>query len=368
MKKHQILLGSALVVVASVAFADSPRGRGTQVQAPASSAALGTTNASKIIKLAPKPLKEKKSGKVGGIRSALDPILYNQSLNGSYGFTSQNFEAVYDAYDSFMSDDFNVTGSHWVITAVAADGFTTAGINPLTVNVNFYANVTIAGIDHPDDTQVLCSYTAVAATAGGTFGSTLTATLCPACELDCGHFWVSVQANQDFLPTFDQWFWIAHVPSIPAEDNFKNPGGGFGTPCSTWGQTCTQCGICAGPTFGAQDMAYTLYGTTCGTCGGSSCGAGGNCGGGGGGGNCDLTAIEAKLDALEGKADASATAIAAIEGKADAAATATAAIEGKADSLEAKADVADDPCVLVNLLCPLIKGCKVDSTSPCFVP
>src|SRR5437867_2641530 len=50
----------------------------------------------------------------GGVLTlAPEAILYSQLDNGSatQNATSQNFEAVYDAYDTMAADDFVVTGS-----------------------------------------------------------------------------------------------------------------------------------------------------------------------------------------------------------------------------------------------------------------
>lgn len=94
-------------------------------------------------------------------------------------------------------------------------------------------------------------------------------------------------------------------------------------------------------------------------------------------GSCDLTEIEAKLDAievkidtdhpaLEGKLDAMEGKLDAVEGKADAIEGKLDAIEGKLDAIEVKLD-AMDPCEIVRLLVPLHHR-KLPTDHPCFLP
>lgn len=49
-------------------------------------------------------------------------VLYDQSTSVNANATSQNFEAVYDAYDNQAADDFVVAGSGWNVTTVFAPG------------------------------------------------------------------------------------------------------------------------------------------------------------------------------------------------------------------------------------------------------
>jgi len=47
-----------------------------------------------------------------------------------------------------------------------------------------------------------------------------------------GTYWVSVQANQSFVPN-RQWFWQGHA-QVENESAWENPNDGFGTGCTTF--------------------------------------------------------------------------------------------------------------------------------------
>src|SRR5262245_59485703 len=68
-------------------------------------------------------------------------ILYNQYDNsGTVSLASQNFEAVYDAYDNQLADDFNVpANTSWKISGVGVQGFVTAD-QPASFNLLIYTD------------------------------------------------------------------------------------------------------------------------------------------------------------------------------------------------------------------------------------
>src|SRR5438093_1850288 len=57
-----------------------------------------------------------------------------------------------------------------------------------------------------------------------------------------GTYWVSVQANMDFTP-FGEWGWLDRAVTSNSAAVWQNPGGGFGTACTTWGRRGVTCGI-----------------------------------------------------------------------------------------------------------------------------
>jgi hypothetical protein len=53
-------------------------------------------------------------------------------------------------------------------------------------------------------------------------------------------YWVSVVVNMPFLTGQGQWGFGTDTTIHGNEGNWQNPGGGFGTPCTTW-DTNTNC-------------------------------------------------------------------------------------------------------------------------------
>ncbi len=70
-----------------------------------------------------------------------------------------------------------------------------------------------------------------------------------------GTYWVSVQARQDFNPA-GQWFWQNRTVQSGNASAWQNPGGGFGSPCTSWGVKTTCLPGQVGP-----DQVFRLNGT-----------------------------------------------------------------------------------------------------------
>ena len=73
--------------------------------------------------------------------------------------------------------------------------------------------------------------------------------------LTSGTYWVSVQANMDFTPG-GEWGWTDRTVTSNSPAVWQNPGGGFGTPCTTYGRRGATCGI--DPT--APDQIFQIVG------------------------------------------------------------------------------------------------------------
>lgn len=254
--------------------------------------------------------------------------VFSQSANGYYGISSQNFEAAYAAYDSYIADDFTATAG-WTIDQATFPGIFWNGYSFQIdgVNVWFYQD---SG-NHPG-TQV-CFYQGVVPTSGGA-NANITVQFCGSpCQLTAGtHYWVAVQPDLAFGP-YGQWGSYSHTPVTIAESNWKNPAGGFGVGCLTYSFRCSVCGVGCGS--GDYDQAFELFEDMC-------SGGGGQ---GGGGGDCDLTPIEAKLDDETRFTDDSELAV----------------IEGKLDNI----NVSVDWCELIDLLLPLLHE-TLPTTHPCY--
>jgi hypothetical protein len=124
-------------------------------------------------------------------------VLYDQYDNaGANATSSQNFEAAFDAFDDELADDFVVTGA-WNVTGVDVDGIYFNGPGPATsVNVRFYSN----SASNLPDTLLASRLSQPVVDTAGDFVVDLTSAVALSPATD----WVSVQANQNFVPN-GQW-------------------------------------------------------------------------------------------------------------------------------------------------------------------
>ena len=131
-------------------------------------------------------------------------VLYDQTDNaGLNGFPSQDFEALYDAYDDQGADDFVIPGGQtWTIQTIEVLGsYSGTGPTPF-VNVYFYANSgALPG------SQV---YSAMGVAPTLDVGGDLTVNLPAPAVLGSGTYWVSVQAAMDFA-LGGQWLSLIHI-------------------------------------------------------------------------------------------------------------------------------------------------------------
>jgi len=180
-------------------------------------------------------------------------VLYDQYNNpGTNSITSQNFEAANDAFDSFLGDDFVVTGS-WNIDLVEVAGVYYNGPGPAaSVNVWFYANGTAGGVPNvPVGAPICTNLNQIALDTAGSFLIPLTTPCC----LSTGTYWMVVQVNMPFVPN-GQWGWTERTLQANATAAWQNPGGGFGA-CPTWNRKL----VCI-PTSSGPDQMFRLSGST----------------------------------------------------------------------------------------------------------
>jgi hypothetical protein len=178
-------------------------------------------------------------------------VLYDQTAGaGTNSLTSQNFEPTYDAYDNQGADDFVVPSPGWSIDLLENLGVYYNGTGPATsVNVFFYNNASgLPGTLVTSQLNVVPS--------GGLATGSFTIPLSPAVNLSPGTYWVSIQANLDF-GVGGQYGWTEHLP-VGIASAWQNPGGGFGTPCTTWGYRVATCAVVG--TAGYDDFAFRLSG------------------------------------------------------------------------------------------------------------
>jgi subtilisin-like proprotein convertase family protein len=178
-------------------------------------------------------------------------VLYDQYNNAeSFATSSQNFEPANDAFDDFLADDFVIPDSmSWSISSVEANGLYYNGSGPASsFNVFFYYDNSSTGLPGaPAASRVNQSF----ALAAGDFQVTLS----PSVFLNPGHYWVSVQANENSDPN-GQWGWINRTVAANQGAAWQDPGGGFGL-CQAW----TRATACFGGRTG-PDQVFRLNGTT----------------------------------------------------------------------------------------------------------
>ena len=152
-------------------------------------------------------------------------VLHDQLLGFNAWMTSQKFEAVNAAFDNQGADDFVVpAGQQWVVTNVVAAGVIT-NVPAASANVEIYMNAGTLPANTP-----MCSAPAAPNTPGPPGNMSLPLN----CALMPGHYWISVQAIQDFSPGNKQWFWGGISTQINHRAAWRNPGNGFGTGCTNW--------------------------------------------------------------------------------------------------------------------------------------
>jgi hypothetical protein len=187
-----------------------------------------------------------------------DAVLYNQYDNpNGIGIVTQNFEAVYDAYDAFLADDFIVpNGKNWIINQIDVDGIYFNGPGPAdSFNTFLHKHNSATGkpSNSPQKTALNRPYTVVGAS---TFRI---GPISPALRVNATnavrHWWVSVQANMAFSAG-GEFGWNSRNVQSNTGAHWKNPGNGFGTGCTTYTLMNTCIGVGEGP-----DLMFTLYGT-----------------------------------------------------------------------------------------------------------
>ncbi len=175
-------------------------------------------------------------------------LWYQMNSPGTSSITSQNFETVNDIYDSFAADDFGLMDDIWSVTQIDLLGAYYNGSGPASsVNVWFYSDsVGLPG-------QIIYSALNIIPVNGLTTGSFSIMLPNPVVLFE-GMYWFCVQANMDQNP-YGQWGWTERTITDFSESAWRNPGGGFGTTCTSWQHRVTQCGVGTGP-----DLCFNIIG------------------------------------------------------------------------------------------------------------
>lgn len=152
------------------------------------------------------------------------------NLEGDTGtaLTSQNFEASFDQYDGEIADDVKVGKKGCKIKSIDVVGQYYNGFGPAdSITLTFYKNK--KGMPG----SVVSTKTVNATDSAGSFNAKYKG------KLKKGTYWMSAVVNMDFA-VGGQWGFENTSNSIGAAGMFQNPGDGFATGCTTWGdaQAC----------------------------------------------------------------------------------------------------------------------------------
>ncbi|MDP2454200.1 MULTISPECIES: T9SS type A sorting domain-containing protein [unclassified Kaistella] len=181
-------------------------------------------------------------------QNLINPRIYGQTPFLTDNVTSQQFDAGNSTYTANAADDFKVPANKiWNITAVNVNGYLPSGNYPTAYNVTFYSN---SGTNLPG--TVIRTETVTLASGSSSPSLPLATTL----SLTEGTYWISVQAVMDL--SNGQWFWSTYndAGTLSRPFAWKNPGGGFGSTCSTTWNTASIC--IAGQ---LKDLQFSLDGT-----------------------------------------------------------------------------------------------------------
>ncbi len=174
--------------------------------------------------------------------------IYSQKPFLTDNISSQQFDAANTQYTANAADDFKVPANKvWNVTAVNAVGTLPSSTYPTSYNVTFYTNsvMNFPGTVIRTETVTL---------AAGSAAPVLP--LATPLSLAEGTYWVSVQAVMDL--SGGQWFWSTYADTGTLNQPYawRNPGGGFGSSCTTNWNTGSIC-----ITGQLKDLQFSLDGT-----------------------------------------------------------------------------------------------------------
>lgn len=163
--------------------------------------------------------------------------------------SSQDFETSYDAFDTFLADDFEVPdGKVWQIRKIRAFGvFEGAATQVDSADAALYANQGGLPADQPYVKRD--ALTKLGDQSDGELSVPINR-VAPA-----GINWISVQADLNFLPGDNQWSWLArNQVGLPAA--YRNPLDGYEGGCTTWMRKIADCELASG----LADQVFLLEG------------------------------------------------------------------------------------------------------------
>jgi hypothetical protein len=182
-------------------------------------------------------------------------VLHDQlgGASDSIYTSSQNFEASLNDFDDLAADDFVVPpGMVWGVSQIEVLGQRSGTSEAATANVFLFADGgTIPGAQ-------IFSHANLARGSGQTYPN-LDLPISDFPALGPGRYWIGIQANRDFNPGGNNWWWKDRAPQVDQPAAFRQPGDGFGDGCTTFAPRVT--GGCYPSTAGFPDQAFRLSGT-----------------------------------------------------------------------------------------------------------
>ena len=161
--------------------------------------------------------------------------------NGT-GVVSQAFESQNSAYDSRAADDFQIDTSCTVNT-VMVNGMYFNGSGPAeSVKVVFYHSRDASRVGQVTLRENDQAYSDPSGT--GNFAVSLTKPFTAQHRTN----WISVKVDMAFS-TGGEWGWLTNNTARLLNSRWANPGDGFGTGCTTWGDTLSCVPGGEGPDF-----------------------------------------------------------------------------------------------------------------------
>lgn len=174
-------------------------------------------------------------------RTTLKTCFANVDGDSGVGIVSQNFEAAFDIYDNSGAADFTLD-TKCKLKQVTAYGVYFNGFGPATSET-----VTIYKNKKGKPGKVKTSQTVTGSDAAGTFTIKLKKK-----KLKPGKYFVGVVANLDFS-VGGEWGWETTINKSGNGDMWQNPGDGFATGCTSWGDMVSCLGAQGqGPDFMVQ--------------------------------------------------------------------------------------------------------------------
>lgn len=168
--------------------------------------------------------------------------LYNQNSSGNGGgIDSQNFTSgtFSNTYNAAGADDFVLSANH-KMKGVDASGIFYNGSGP--------SNGAVATLYNKKLTTVLAT--------GTTTGGGPNYTIAIKHGIRAGKtYWLSVVSNCSFTGGCGQWGWDTRSVANNKPAEWENPGGGFGTSCTTFKPLST----CI-PTYSGDDFLFDVTG------------------------------------------------------------------------------------------------------------
>jgi hypothetical protein len=148
----------------------------------------------------------------------------NLGASQGVGLTAQDFEAAYDQYDAMGAADFKPKAT-CKVKAIYIEGSTVSGF-PTAFNWAINEG-------SPDGKTVKkCSGKAALDGSSQSFKFPVK----KGCKLKKNKtYWLTGNAQLDFA-TGGQWYWETTLEDVGADDQWQNPGGGFGVGCTTWSE------------------------------------------------------------------------------------------------------------------------------------